>query len=130
MQPETRTASPLGFKTFLAAFWHAHRFPILLGLALRVGLSVWLAVVWWTVEPHLTFQGKALQETYGQLTPQNTRLGRAVFDVWLRWDAVHFMNIAREGYAGVGQGDTNWLPLYPYLVMGLKPLTGGQPVPA
>ena len=93
-------------------------------------MSLWLGLVWWTVEPHLPLQGGAVEEIYGQVTPQTTKLGRAVFDVWLRWDAVHYMNIALEGYPGVGIGDTNFLPLYPYLVMGLKPLTGGQPVPA
>ena len=114
----------------LAPSWRIYRFPILLGLALRLGLSLWLALVWWTVELHLPLQSQALQETYGQVAPQATHLGRAVFDVWLRWDAVHYMNLARQGYAGVGPGETNFLPLYPYLVMGLKPLASGQPLPA
>lgn len=120
--------SPPGINERLAAFWRTQRFPILLGLALRLGLSLWLALVWWTVEPHLPLQGQALQEIYGRLAPRPTRLGRAVLDVWLRWDAVHYMNLAQEGYAGVGPGETNFLPLYPYLVMALKPLSGGDPL--
>ena len=35
------------------------------------------------------------------------------------------MNIARQGYSGVGRADANFAPLYPYLVLYLKPLFGG-----
>jgi Gpi18-like mannosyltransferase len=43
-------------------------------------------------------------------------MGRSFIDVWLRWDAVHYMNIAKFGYQGVGKGEMIFFPLYPYLV--------------
>ncbi len=98
----------------------AYRFPIILALSIRVGISLWMALVWVIIEPYFPSTTIAYLETYGNLTPHSNLVGRSFFDVWLRWDAVHYMNIARIGYEGVGIGDTNFLPLYPYVVMIFK----------
>lgn len=95
---------------------HKYRLQILLVIGLRIVYSVWLAVVWLIVGKWYPQTEKARWETYYHLTPSSSLLGRAFIDVWLRWDAVHYMNIAQFGYKGVGIADTVFFPVYPYLV--------------
>ncbi len=130
MQTRSHPWTTLPWAGLLARVWQYYRFPILFGLALRAGSSLWLGLIWWMVDPYFPLSGKPLWETYGRLVPHASRLGRALFDVWLRWDAVHYMNIAHQGYAGVGQGDLNFFPLYPYLTLLLKSITGLHEVEA
>jgi hypothetical protein len=105
--------------------------PIRLWLALRVGLSLWLGLVWLVVDRYTPPQGEFQRETYGRLVPSASLVGRAAFDVWLRWDGVHYMNLAAGGYAAAGPADANYPPLYPYLaraLLGAPP--AGSAVPA
>ena len=98
-----------------------YQFPIFLALGLRIVYSLWSAVVWWMVDSAFPLTSTALWETYHNLTRSSTLPGRALIDVWLRWDAVHYMNIAAFGYKGAG--DTVFFPLYPVLVGGLARIT-------
>lgn len=100
-----------------------YKFPILLTLFTRLGYSLWLLLIWLAVDRHIQFTPTALLETYNRLAPSNTLIGRALIDVWLRWDAVHYMNIAEFGYRGVSPGDTVFFPLYPYLTGVLSGIT-------
>ena|SRR5271157_3379001 len=93
-----------------------YKFPIILTLALRIGYSLWLAFIWFFVDKSFPSTPIALWENYYHLTRSSTLISRSFIDVWLRWDAVHYMNIAAFGYRGVGVGDTVFFPLYPYLV--------------
>ncbi|MFM8321136.1 MAG: mannosyltransferase family protein [Chloroflexota bacterium] len=111
----------------LVAFY---RFPLGLALGLRLALSAWLAAVWVVIEPYYPRSADALRETYGALSPSRSLLGRALFDVWLRWDAVHYLNLAHTGYTRANAADTNYMPLYPSVVAALKPLTLGREAPA
>jgi Gpi18-like mannosyltransferase len=52
--------------------------------------------------------------------------GDALLGVWVRWDAIHHLNLALRGYADVPVGDTVFYPLYPLLVRGLAGLFGGD----
>jgi 4-amino-4-deoxy-L-arabinose transferase-like glycosyltransferase len=50
----------------------------------------------------------------------------APFEIWRRWDTVHYLNIARHGY-GTDPGREIliiWPPLYPWLTRGFQWLTG------
>jgi hypothetical protein len=107
-----------------------YRFPILLAISIRLLLSVWMAVLWWFLEPIATQAPKFYAETYQQLIPQSSWFGRAMLDVWLRWDAVHYMNLARIGYAGVGVADYNYPPLYSYLTLWVKNYFGTSEITA
>jgi hypothetical protein len=80
-------------------------------------------MVWILIDRHFPYFGIFLKENYGGLEPKETLIGRSLLDVWLRWDAVHYMNIAKFGYPGVGTGDLNFPPLYPYMAFLLKSLT-------
>lgn len=104
-------------------FISKYKFPCLLGVALRIGYSLWLGVIWLVVDKYFPLTSKALWENYFNLTRSASLISRSIIDVWLRWDAVHYMNIAAFGYKGVGAGDTVFFPFYPYLVGGLAKLT-------
>ncbi|BCY18044.1 hypothetical protein hrd7_18930 [Leptolinea sp. HRD-7] len=101
----------------------AFQFPIILGISTRVGYSLWMALIWYMVDGYFPLTEKALHETYYQLSRSTTLLGRSFIDVWLRWDAVHYMNIAELGYQGVGKEETVFFPLYPYTVGFLSHIT-------
>jgi Gpi18-like mannosyltransferase len=107
----------------LSRFYKNYQFQIWLVLGLRIGYSFWLAMVWFVIDRYIPLSEGVLWETYYNLERSSTLLGRAFIDVWLRWDAVHYMNIAEFGYEGVGVADTVFFPLYPYLVGGLSRLT-------
>jgi Gpi18-like mannosyltransferase len=96
-----------------------YSFPLRCVLFARIGLSLWLFAIWIIVDRYFPVTDWSLRETYGHLSRQPTLIGRGLLDVWLRWDAVHYMNIARVGYAGVGKGELNFPPLYPYLTGAL-----------
>jgi len=100
----------------IAKLFKKYKFQILLALGMRVGLSHWLALVWVVLDKYIPTSESVLWETYYNLERSTSLLGRAFIDLWLRWDAVHYMNIAELGYKGVGVGDTVFFPLYPYLV--------------
>lgn len=100
-----------------------YRLFIYLALVLRVGYSVWMAIFWSIVDKSFPLTDKALWETYHLLSRSPTLIGRSLIDVWLRWDAVHYMNIAEFGYLRVGEGETIFFPLYPYLVGFISHIT-------
>jgi hypothetical protein len=94
----------------------SYSLPIGLALGLRILLSAWLGIVWLVVDRYQATSGAWVQSAFGHLSPHQTLIGRALLDVWVRWDAVHYLNIAKVGYQGVGLGDMNFFPLYPALV--------------
>lgn len=100
----------------ISQFLNKYKFQIWVVLGFRIGYSLWIAIVWFVIDQYFPLSEKALWNTYYNLARSTTLLGRAFIDVWLRWDAVHYMNIAEFGYKGVGIGDTVFFPLYPYLV--------------
>lgn len=109
-------------------FLEKYRFPIAMALGLRLGLSLWLGLIWMIVDRYFPQSERLVREVYGRIEPSPNLLGRALLDVWLRWDATHYMNIAIDGYSGVGVGDLNFPPLYPNLVLLLKPLAFGNEI--
>lgn len=99
----------------LGRLFSAYRFPLLMALGLRLATSLWMALLWFVLDPYFPLTGKALQETYDHLSPHPSLIARMFLDVWLRWDAVHYLNLAQTGYAGQGQGEMNFWPLFPAL---------------
>jgi Gpi18-like mannosyltransferase len=104
-------------------WYKKYKFQIFLVLGLRVCYSIWLAIVWIVIDKYIPLSEGVLWETYYNLERSSTLLGRAFIDVWLRWDAVHYMNIAEFGYEGVGVADTVFFPLYPYFVGMISKIT-------
>ena len=105
------------------AFFRKYQYPILFTVKLRIIISLWMMFIGMIIDRYYPDDSLLLKSAFGQLTPQPTLIGRALLDVWLRWDAVHYMNIALQGYSGVGTGDYNFPPLYPYLTLAFKWLT-------
>lgn len=48
-----------------------------------------------------------------------------LFNIWVRWDALAYINLAQEGYAASGAHTSNivFLPVYPLLIGVFTPLT-------
>lgn len=107
----------------LTNFYKKYKFQILLVIGLRIAFSLWLALIWIVIDKFIPTSEGVLWETYYNLERSSSILGRAFIDVWLRWDAVHYMNIAEFGYKGVGVSDTVFFPLYPYLVGYISKIT-------
>ena len=82
--------------------WAPWLWAALCVFALRLVLGLVLAAAWVLVRPPALLDGGALQQ--------------AALNVWVRWDAVHYLALADVGYAGVSVGDTVFYPLYPVLV--------------
>jgi len=112
----------------ITGFIDENRFPIIAALGLRVATSVWLAVIWVFIDPYFLNTDRAVNETYNHLKIHESLVGRALLDVWLRWDAVHYMNLAWGGYDNAGAADMNFWPLYPYLVRFIQPVLMNETV--
>jgi hypothetical protein len=79
---------------------------ISIALAHRVLLTLWLALVWNAVGPNL---GNATVDfhTVGAQIPQLvTPIDQTVFGVWRRWDAIHYLDLAQNGYRLENPGAT------------------------
>jgi len=87
--------------------------------AARVCIGIVMAAAWMAARPYLLPILKANPEFYGKLPLYTGLPGEAVLGVWLRWDAVHHMNLALRGYFDVSPGDSVFYPLYAFLVRGL-----------
>ena len=50
-----------------------------------------------------------------------------VLEIWRRWDTIHYLTIARDGYSDEGASRILiiWQPLYPWLIRVLRWLAGG-----
>lgn len=55
----------------------------------------------------------------------STESSKRFVDIWIRWDALSYINIAQEGYTSLGQHRWNivFLPLYPLLISIFTPIT-------
>ena len=112
----------------IIALFQKYRYPLAVVLVARAGYSLWLLIIWLIVDRYFQSFDLFIRETYKSLTPSSTIIGRGLLDVWLRWDAVHYMNLARYGYSITNIGDFNYPPLYPYLTGIIARLTIGNVV--
>jgi hypothetical protein len=114
------------FIEMLKGIFARYRFPILVSLALRTLSSLWLALLWLFLDPYFPRTAVAIRETFNHLEIHQTLFGRMFLDVWMRWDAVHYMNLAWGGYRNAGAADMNYWPLYPYLVRAFSFVTAQE----
>lgn len=56
------------------------------------------------------------------------RFPDSFLEIWNRWDTIHYLHIARDGYGSDPARERLivWPPLYPWLIRGLGPLVGGH----
>jgi len=81
-------------------------------LVWRLALGVLMAGVWWVAAPHLPMGPDPSTSLFNGLPWYASRAGQAILGVWPRWDAIHYLNLARLGYFGVGVPDSVYYPLY------------------
>jgi hypothetical protein len=55
------------------------------------------------------------------------RFPHSLISIWKRWDAIHYLKIARDGYGTDAAHEmlAIWPPLYSWCIRGLAPLAGG-----
>jgi Gpi18-like mannosyltransferase len=114
------------FFTKLKHVYRHYQYPLLVVIFLRIGLSLWFALIALLVDPYYPKNAEILKEVYHYITLHSTTLGKALLDIWLRYDAIHYINIARVGYAALEPGDLNYPPLYPYLTRFFSYFTFGE----
>lgn len=70
----------------------------------------------------------ALAYAMARLLLGEERIFGSLEDLWLHWDARHYMGIAESGYTNVGDERLRlvFFPLYPLLTRLAAPLTGGN----
>ena len=95
-----------------------------LTIGLRIGLGIIMAAAWLILEPNLP--SSLGPSVYGELEMPASRLGTLLLGVWPRWDAVHHLNLAMNGYFSVSLGDTVFYPLYAGLTRFIALLLGGN----
>jgi len=61
------------------------------------------------------------------LTDTMTGIGHYFFDIWAKWDAVWYLQIAHQGYSA-DDNSTAFFPLYPLLITVVRPIFGGNGV--
>ena len=110
-----------------AGGWRAAwAWAVILVLALRMGLGAIMGAAWMVVRPSLPVELLTDLSKYDYLPIPTTFPGDAMLSVWVRWDAVHYLNLARVGYFGASEGDSVYYPLYPVAVRFVTWTTGGN----
>jgi hypothetical protein len=93
-------------------------------LGLRLALGAVMGSVWLAIRSYIPAALRVDTTLTGGR--QYGLLAEAALAVWPRWDAVHYLNLARVGYFGVSVGDSVFYPLYPLLVRLAALVTGGD----
>ncbi len=104
----------------------ALKWAVLSTLALRIGLGLVMGTTWMIAKPHLPTETLASGAIYDGLPVPSDAPLDAILGVWVRWDAVHHLNLARLGYFQAPPGDSVFYPLYPALTRLTASLTGGD----
>ncbi|HEY70012.1 MAG TPA: hypothetical protein G4O08_05445 [Anaerolineae bacterium] len=104
----------------------ALKWAVMVTLALRIGLGLVMGTAWMIVKPHLPTGALVSNELYDGLPVLSGTPLDAILGVWVRWDAVHHLNLARLGYFQAPAGDSVFYPLYPAVTRLTASLTGGD----
>ncbi|MBN8634358.1 MAG: hypothetical protein J0M07_03480 [Anaerolineae bacterium] len=85
-----------------------------IALAHRVLLTLWMAIVWGIVGASLGSTRIDFHSVNAQLPALTSPLEQSVFGVWRRWDAVHYLDLAVNGYRLDNAGATVFSLLTPF----------------
>src|SRR5436305_30407 len=92
----------------------------------RLLLGLWLALVWGTVGAHLTGVQADFHTAGAKLPALTTQADEYVFGVWRRWDAVHYLDLAANGYRVDHPGPTVFGVLAPFSIRALDAVLPGS----
>jgi hypothetical protein len=98
--PKTKSS----FSAWALAFW------LTLGLRLALGgiLAIATAILAKYIPPILSVHPDA----YGKLNIPASLFGKLFLEPWVRWDAVHHLNLAMRGYFDISVSETVFYPMY------------------
>jgi hypothetical protein len=82
----------------------------------RILVALMMAAAWSIDRPYLLPVLQANPSLYGYSPLYTTLPGEYLLGVWMRWDAVHYINLAIGGYFHNVIGDTVFYPLYFLLI--------------
>jgi hypothetical protein len=93
---------------------------------LRIGLGLVMAATWLVVKSFIPVSVLVDPTPYGKLMVHTTFPGDILLGVWVRWDAVHHLNLALRGYFDLGAGESVFYPFFSFLVNAVARLTSGD----
>jgi hypothetical protein len=82
----------------------------------RILVGLMMAAAWYVDRPFLLPVLQANPSLYGYSPLYTTLPGEYLLGVWMRWDAVHYINLAIGGYFNNITGDSVFYPLYFLLI--------------
>jgi hypothetical protein len=93
--------------------------PLILAIVivsvLRVMLGVMMGVSWIIVTSNTDLEAIDYQAIHGALPDYSTFPANILLGVWLRWDALHYLHLAKLGYLQLSEAISTFYPLYPML---------------
>jgi 4-amino-4-deoxy-L-arabinose transferase-like glycosyltransferase len=89
---------------------------IVVVISLRVILGVMMGVSWTIVTSNIDLEAIDYQEIHGALPDYSTFPANVFLGVWLRWDALHYLHLAKLGYLQLSEALSTFYPLYPMLI--------------
>jgi len=95
-------------------------------LTLRLFLGIAMSASWLTAKPFLPLQSVDHASVYGNLPTYSEFPSDATLGVWLKWDAIHYLNIAKNGYLQLSEAESAFYPLYPTLTRLFAIPLGGE----
>jgi hypothetical protein len=85
-------------KTPKGSWQYALLFGVTVSLIHRVVLSLWAAIIWSTIGRVHPWNGVIDFQEAAILPPLTTSLEQIIYGVWRRWDALHYLGLAWNGY--------------------------------
>jgi hypothetical protein len=110
----------------ISEWWTALLWGISIVTVLRVVLGLSMAASWLTVRPFLPVDSLQNPSAFGELPLHIDHASEAFLNIWVRWDAVHYLNLAYSGYSNVTEADSVFYPLYPTITGFLAHILGNQ----
>ncbi|MBI1256131.1 MAG: hypothetical protein GC204_01550 [Chloroflexi bacterium] len=95
-------------------------------LAHRLLLSLWLALVWGVVGVNLNGVQTDFHTAKAQIPHLVSPAEESIFGVWRRWDAVHYLDLAVNGYRADNPGPTVFGVLTPFSIRALDAVLPGS----
>lgn len=112
----------------LTGTWRtALTFGVAIALLHRLALTAWLALAWGILGLFLPSPPADFHATPDARLPAlASPLEASLFGPWRRWDAVHYLDLATNGYRLDQAGSTVFGPLVPLALAAVAPLAGGS----
>ncbi|MCC6802846.1 MAG: hypothetical protein IT319_08175 [Anaerolineae bacterium] len=92
----------------------------------RLLLTAWLALVWGVVGANLGGVQADFHTAGAQLPALQSPLEESIFGVWRRWDAVHYLDLAANGYRVEHPGPTVFGVLAPLSIRAIDAALPGS----